>query len=173
MTDLQARLAQWDDAAAIAAIYNEGVDDRVATFETEHRTADDVTAWLDSRYPVVVVMRHDKVVAFAATSPYRPRRCYDGIAEFSVYVARPARGAGAGRTAMMALIEAATEGGFWKLVSRVFPSNIASRALLRSVGFREVGIYERHAQLDGEWRDVVIVELLLGDCAHAAPGANG
>lgn len=173
MTDQQVRPAQRDDAAAIAAIYNEGIDDRVATFETEHRTADDVTAWLDTRYPVVVVTRHDKVVAFAATSPYRPRQCYDGIAEFSVYVARPARGTGAGRAAMTALIDAATRAGFWKLVSRVFPSNTASRNLLRSLDFREVGIYERHARLDGEWLDVVVVERLLGKHAHADSDANG
>ena len=84
-----------------------------------------------------------------------------GIAEFSVYVAREARGRGAGRVAMNALIDAARAAWLWKLLSRVFVENEASRALLRSVGFREVGIYERHAQLDGVWRDVVIVERLL------------
>ena len=63
---------------------------------------------------------------------------------------------------MLALFDAAREAGFWKLVSRVFVENAASRALLRSIGFREVGTYERHAQLDGIWRDVVIVEKLLG-----------
>ena len=93
---------------------------------------------------------------------YRPREAYSGIAEFSVYAARRARGKGAGRAAMLALFDAAREGGFWKLVSRVFVENTASRALLRSVGFREVGTYQRHAQLDGIWRDVVIVEKLLG-----------
>ena len=101
------------------------------------------------------------MIAFASTSVYRPRDCYAGIAEFSVYAARSARGRGAGRAAMLALIDAAREAGFWKLVSRVFVENAASRALLRSVGFREVGVYERHANLDGVWRDVVIVEKLL------------
>ena len=62
---------------------------------------------------------------------------------------------------MLALIDAARAAGFWKLVSRVFIENAASRALLRGVGFREVGVYERHARLDGVWRDVVIVERLL------------
>lgn len=102
-----------------------------------------------------------EVVAFASTSAYRSRGCYAGIAEFSVYVARRARGRGAGRLAMEALIGAAEEAGFRKLVSRVFPENAASRKLLASVGFREVGTYEKHARLDGEWRDVVIVERLL------------
>jgi phosphinothricin acetyltransferase len=100
-------------------------------------------------------------LAFASTSMYRPRQCYAGIAEFSVYVARQARGRGAGRMAMNALIETARASGFWKLLSRVFVENEASRSLLRSVGFREVGVYRRHAQLDGVWRDVVIVERLL------------
>ena len=100
-------------------------------------------------------------MAFAATFTYRPRDCYAGIAEFSVYVDREARGRGAGRMAMEALIKAAEGAGSWKLLSRVFVENAASRALLRSVGFREVGIYEKHGRLDGVWRDVVIVERLI------------
>jgi len=159
---MKTREAAADDAAAIARIYNEGIDDRVATFETRHRTADDVVGWFDGRHPVVVVVDDDDaVVAFAATSTYRPRDCYAGIAEFSVYASRAARGRGAGRMAMEALFTAARDAGFWKLVSRVFVENAASRGLLRAIGFREVGVYERHGQLDGEWRDVVIVEKLL------------
>ncbi|HEY8131794.1 MAG TPA: GNAT family N-acetyltransferase, partial [Thermoanaerobaculia bacterium] len=91
-----------------------------------------------------------------------PRECYAGIADFSVYASRAARGRGAGRAAMVALMDAARDAGFWKLVSRVFPENAASRGLLQSIGFREVGTYERHAKLDGVWRDVVIVEKHLG-----------
>ena len=159
---MKCRDAAVADASAIARIYNEGIDDRVATFETRHRTADDVVQWLDGRHPVVVVEDDDsEVVAFAATSTYRPRDCYAGIAEFSVYASRASRGRGAGRMAMEALFAAAREAGFWKLVSRVFVENTASRALLRSVGFREVGVYERHGRLDGVWRDVVIVERLV------------
>ena len=161
---MHARAATSADAAAIAHIYNVGIDDRVATFETRHRTAADVERWFDGRHPIVVVEDEGgTVIAFAATSDYRPRDCYAGIAEFSVYAAREARGRGAGRVAMLALIEAARAAGFWKLVSRVFVENAASRALLRGVGFREVGVYERHARLDGVWRDVVIVERLLDD----------
>ena len=158
---MRARAATPADAAAIARIYNDGIDDRVATFETRHRAAADVEQWFDGRHPIVVVEDHGGVLAFASTSDYRPRDCYAGIAEFSVYAARAARGRGAGRMAMLALIDAARAAGFWKLVSRVFVENTASRALLRSVGFREVGRYERHAQLDGVWRDVVIVERRL------------
>ena len=150
------------DAAAIARIYNEGIEDRLATFETRLRTAADIEGWFGGRHPVVVVEDRGEVVAFAATSSYRPRDCYAGVAEFSVYTARAARGHGAGRAAMDALLAAAAAAGFWKLVSRVFVENAASRALLAAVGFREVGVYERHARLDGRWRDVVIVERLLG-----------
>ncbi len=158
---MKARPATSADAAAIARIYNEGIEERVATFETRLRDARDVAAWFDARHPMVVVEDEGAIIAFASTSTYRPRECYAGIAEFSVYVARSARGRGAGRMAMAALIDAARAVGFWKLVSRVFMENEASRGLLRSIGFREVGTYERHAQLDGVWRDVVIVEKLL------------
>jgi phosphinothricin acetyltransferase len=158
---MKARLASPDDSAAIAAIYNQGIDDRVATFETRHRAADDVRAWFDNRHPIVVVEDDQGVIAFASTSTYRPRECYAGIAEFSVYVNRNARGHGAGRLAMQALLAAAEQQGFWKLVSRIFVENTASRALMQTLGFREVGVYEKHGQLDGTWRDVVIVEKLI------------
>ncbi|HYM69754.1 MAG TPA: arsinothricin resistance N-acetyltransferase ArsN1 family A [bacterium] len=158
---MHARGATPDDVADIARIYNQGIEDRVATFETRPRSPQDVAAWFDGTHPIVVVEDGGEVIAFASTSTYRPRECYAGIAEFSVYVARSARGRRAGRVAMHALIDEAERAGFWKLVSRVFPENTASLALLRAVGFREVGTYEKHARLDGVWKDVVIVERLL------------
>jgi phosphinothricin acetyltransferase len=158
---MRPRPATPDDAAVLARIYNEGIEDRIATFETRPRSAEDVRAWFDAAYPLVVVEEAGEVVAFAATSQYRPRACYAGIAEVSVYVARAARGRGAGRLALASLVAAAEQAGFWKLVSRVFPENRASRALLRSMAFREVGTYEKHGRLDGVWRDVIIVERLL------------
>jgi phosphinothricin acetyltransferase len=165
---LTPRAAHVDDAAAIAAIYNEGITDRIATFETEPRSAEHVDRWFDGRHPIVVVEGDGGVVlAFASTSTYRDRACYVGIAEFSVYVARGRRGTGAGRVAMAALIDAATKAGFWKLISRIFPENTASLALMARMGFREVGVYQRHGKLDGRWRDCVIVERLLGDAAAA------
>jgi len=159
---MRTRRANPADAAAIARIYNEGIEERIATFETRPRSAADVEKWFDGVHPVVVVEDDGEILAFASTSIYRPRECYAGIADFSVYAARAARGRGAGRAAMVALMDAARDAGFWKLVSRVFPENVASRGLLRSIGFREVGTYERHAKLDGVWRDVVIVEKHLG-----------
>jgi L-amino acid N-acyltransferase YncA len=164
---MRARIGTREDAAAIAAIYNQGIEDRVATFETRARSPENVRGWFDGIHPVVVVEEDGKIVAFASTSTYRPRECYAGIAEFSVYVGRDARGRGAGRVAMDALIREAERAGFWKLLSRVFPENAASLRLLRSVGFREVGVYEKHGRLDGAWRDVVIVERLIpSNLAH-------
>jgi phosphinothricin acetyltransferase len=158
---MRTRTASPADAEAIARIYNEGIDDRIATFETRRRGAEDVRGWFDGVHPIVVAEEDGRVVAFASTSTYRPRECYAGIAEFSVYVGREARGKGAGRVVMETLIAEAERAGFWKLVSRVFPHNTASLRLLTSVGFREVGRYEKHGKLDGEWLDVVIVERLL------------
>jgi len=158
---MQSRPATPADAAAIARIYNQGIEDRLATFETRQRTAEEVRTWFDGVHPIIVVEAEGEVIAFASTSTYRPRECYSGIAEFSVYVARQARGRGAGRLAMEALLSAAEEADFWKLLSRIFMENTASRALVCSLGFREVGVYEKHARRDGVWRDVVIVERLI------------
>lgn len=163
---MHTRPATSADAAHIAEIYNQGIADRIATFETQPRSPEDICTWFDGRHPIIVVEQEATIIAFAATSLYRPRACYAGIAECSIYVARAQRGHGAGRCALQALIVAAIAAGMWKLVSRVFIENTPSRALLRSLGFREVGIYLKHAQLDGIWRDVVIVERLL-----AAPHA--
>ena len=162
---MRAHEARLGDADAIAGIYNAGIEERTATFETRPRTADDVRGWFDGQHPTVVVEDPaGRVLSFATTSAYRPSRdAYAGIAEFSVYTAPDARGRGAARLAMAALIAAAEERGFWKLLSRVFVENAASRQLLAALDFREVGIYRRHARLDGEWRDVVIVERLLGE----------
>jgi L-amino acid N-acyltransferase YncA len=163
---LTARAASLADAEAIAAIYNQGIADRVGTFETNPRTKEQIESWFDGQHPIVVVEDRSEVIAFASTSSYRSRPCYAGVAEFSVYVARTRRGTGAGRLAMAALLDAAEAAGYWKLISRIFPENTASRALMVKVGFREVGVYRRHGKLDGVWRDCVIVERLLGEAAE-------
>jgi phosphinothricin acetyltransferase len=155
------RPATREDAAAIARIYNQGIEDRVATFETRQRTAADVEAWFDGIHPVVVLEDAGEVIAWASTSTYRPRECYATIAEVSVYVARASRRRGAGRAVLAALFDAARRAGLHKLVSRVFPENVASLGMIESLGFRQVGIYRRHGKLDGVWRDVVVVEKLL------------
>jgi phosphinothricin acetyltransferase len=158
---MQVRRARITDAAAIAAIYNQGIEDRVGTFETELRTAAMVASWFDDIHPIVVVEQENEIIAFASTSSYRERACYVGIAEFSVYVRRDWRGQGAGRLALSHLMHESEAAGFWKLVSRIFVENAPSRRLMQRLGFREVGVYEKHGQLDGMWRDVVIVEYLF------------
>lgn len=163
-TSISIRPARTADAAAIADIYNQGITGRQATFETVLRTPDDIVATMASggrRYPFLVAELDGNVVGWASVSAYRPRACYAGIGEFSIYVDERARGTGVGRVLLPALIAAAEEAGFWKLVSRVFPFNTASRRLCAACGFREVGIYEKHAKLDGKWLDVVIVERLI------------
>jgi len=164
MPALTVRPATPADAGALAAIYNEGIADRIATFETEPRTPERIAAQLadkGDRYPTVVAEREGQVVAWASAGPYRARPAYAGVAEHSVYVARAARGSGAGRAALDALCRAYAERGFWKLVSRIFVENTASLALHERCGFRVVGVYQRHGKLGNEFHDCVIVEKLL------------
>ena len=168
-TPATTRLARPEDAAAIAEIYNQGIEERIATFETEPRSPDAILASLAERgeqFPTVVAERNGQIVAWAAASLYRSRPCYAGIGEYSVYVHREARGTGAGKIVLEALFKASEERGLWKLVSRIFPQNVASLALCRATGFTVVGTYRRHAKLEGEWRDCVIVEKLLGEAAE-------
>jgi len=170
MKSFQTRLATAADAAAIAAIYNEGIADRIATFETDPRTPEQLKQQLTDkgdRFPTVVVERDGRVVAWASAGPYRSRPAYTGVAEHSVYVARAVRGTGAGREALEALCQAYAERGFWKIVSRIFPENTASLALHERCGFRVVGTYQRHGKLEGQWRDCIIVERLIDE----PPGA--
>jgi phosphinothricin acetyltransferase len=163
---LTVRAATDADAEAVAAIYNEGIRGRMATYETAERTGADVRAWLGGRHPFLVAERErdgapPEVVGWVRASNYRPRACYGGVGEFSVYVASSARGQRVGDALMHAFIPACERAGLWKVLSRIFPENAASRRLCVRHGFREVGIYEKHARLDGVWRDVVIVERLI------------
>jgi phosphinothricin acetyltransferase len=171
MSELSTRLATPADAPAIAAIYNEGIADRIATFETEPRTAEQIASQLrdkGDRFPTLVAEHDGRVVAWAGAGAYRARPAYAGVAEHSVYVARSARGQGAGRAVLEALCRAYAERGFWKIVSRIFPENAASLALHERCGFRIVGTYTRHGKLEGEWRDCVIVERMLDEGPRTA-----
>lgn len=170
---IQIRVATVHDAEAVTAIYNLGIEERSATFETAPRRVEDIAARIQDaeRYPLLVANDNGTVVGWAGLSNYRPRECYAGIAEFSVYLATTARGRGIGKQLLQALIDVGRERGFWKLISRIFLFNQASRALCRAVGFREVGIYEKHGPLEGLWLDVVIVELLIPENIPSAPSA--
>jgi L-amino acid N-acyltransferase YncA len=160
------RQAEPGDAGTIARIYNEGIEDRVATFDTELRTADDILGWLEEDYPLVVAEADGEVRAWAVVHPYSARAVYSGVGDYSVYVSRESRGRGLGRVTLAALVQECEARGYWKLLSRIFPRNEASLALARSLGFREVGVYRRHGKLDGQWLDCVIVERLLGEATR-------
>jgi phosphinothricin acetyltransferase len=155
------RSATLDDTEAIARIYNQAIAERTSTFETRLRSAKDIESWFDGFHPIVATEIDGIVVAYGATFAYRNRECYKGIAEFSVYVDGNHRQRGVGRRTLAGLIEACEKAGFWKLVSRVFPENTPVRALNKTMGVREVGVYEKHGQLDGVWKDVIIVERLI------------
>jgi L-amino acid N-acyltransferase YncA len=163
------RRAELADAERIAHIYNQGIRGRGATFETTERTRADIEPWLEpmvnDRYPVLVATRDSdgrvEVGGWIRASAYRPRACYAGIGDFSVYVDTALQRRGVGDALLAAFLPVCAEAGLWKLVSRIFPENTASLALCARHGFRTVGTYERHAQLDGAWRDVVVVECLL------------
>lgn len=168
------RTARAEDATAVADIHNHGILGRQATFETRLRTPDEAASRIAeaAEWPLLVA-EDDKgrVLGWAGLSAYRPRECYAGIGDFSIYLAPGARGRGLGTALLQALVDAARQRGFWKLVSRIFPENAASRALCHRCGFREVGIYEKHARLDGRWRDVVIVERLVPENLETAEPA--
>ena len=155
------------DSEAIAAIYNEGIADRVATFETRERDASEIAEWFDDGLPFLVATSEEDgaVVGFARVSPYSDRCVYTGVGEHGVYVARAARGRRVGRLLLDALAQASERAGIYKLTSRLFADNGASRAAHLAAGFREVGIQRRHGRLDGEWKDCVLVERLLGEAA--------
>jgi phosphinothricin acetyltransferase len=159
---LTARPARREDAPAITEIYNQGIEDRVATFETRPRAVSDILPWFERAYAFVTVVDAGvEVVGYAVAHPYADTPWYRGIGAFSVYVRRSHRGRGVGQVAMAALIEASRTDGLWKLYSRVFPENRASLALMARMGFKEIGVHEKHGKLDGVWKDCINVELLI------------
>jgi L-amino acid N-acyltransferase YncA len=155
------------DAAALASIYNQGIDERMATFNTEHATTEERSDRIekaDDKHPIFVAAigeAGDVVVGWASISPYSPRACYSGIGEISIYVKKDHRGEGIGRALLQSLVDTAIRQGYWKLMGRVFIFNQASRALCKGLGFEEIGIHEKHGKLDGRWIDVVEVERLI------------
>jgi L-amino acid N-acyltransferase YncA len=159
------RAAEAVDADAIAAIYNEGIEERVATFETRPRSGPEVARWLEDDLPFLVAEDDGTVVAFARVAPYSDRCVYAGVGEHGVYVARSARGRGLGRALLEALCTESESAGLYKLTSRIFSENGASRAAHVAAGFVEVGVQRRHGKLDGVWKDCVLVERLLGPAA--------
>jgi phosphinothricin acetyltransferase len=164
------RGARADDAADIAAIYNQGIEERQATFETALREPDDMASWVADaeRRPLIVAELDGQVVGWARVGRYSYRRFYDGVGEYAVYVDRAARGHAIGRRLLDAVIGEARTRGYYKLVGLLFTDNEPSIAVARACGFREVGVLRHHGQLDGRWRDVILFERLLS--ADGEPG---
>lgn len=168
-SSIDIRPAELRDAARITEIYNAGIEGREATFETRLREVHEIEAWFrEADRPFLVSERDGVVVGWARSARYSPRSVYDGVAEHAVYVDPAARGAGHGQRLLAALCDLAERAGIHKLTSRVLPENEASRRAHASVGFIEVGVHPRHARLDGDWRDTVVVERLLGAAAEPA-----
>jgi phosphinothricin acetyltransferase len=158
------RPATLTDSEAIARIYNEGIVDRIATLETEERSAAERSAWLTdrgARYPVVVVESGGDIIGWGSLNPYSPRAAYRFVADLSVYVSRGARGQGVGAALLTKLIAEARKHEFHKIVLAAFPWNERGMRLYRRHGFREVGVYREQGLLDGKWVDTIVMELLL------------
>ena len=178
--DYRIRPAIAADAEAICVIYNQGIEDRLATLETERRTPDERRQWLHARsprHPVIVAEPNTTsnrpptalpghaapapTVAWASLNVFNPREAYRHVADISVYVERQWRGKGAGRVLLTRLIELGREHAFHKLVLSAFPFNAGGLALYERMGFRTVGVYKEQGQLDGQWVDTIVMERLL------------
>jgi L-amino acid N-acyltransferase YncA len=166
--ELHVRAARPDDAPAIAAIHSEGIEDGDATFDPTPVPVADLQARLEAaEQPWLVAERDGRVVGWAGLWSYSTRPVYDGVVECSVYVARAARGTGVGARLLAELFEAAERADRYKLIGKIFPENRASLRLFERAGFRQVGVHHRHGRLDGRWRDVVVLEKLVGQAADA------
>ena len=168
MADYRVRLAIEADAATICRIYNQGIEDRLATLETELRTPDERRQWLRARsprHPVIVAERAEPApappIAWGSLNVFNPREAYRFVADISVYVERPWRGKGVGRVVLGRLVELGREHGFHKLVLSAFPFNPGGMALYEKLGFRTVGVYREQGALDGKWVDTIVMEKLL------------
>jgi phosphinothricin acetyltransferase len=162
------RAAEARDAAAMAAIYNEGVAGRQATFDTGGKTPAEVEERIGSeRHPSLVAERDGEVVGFAWASPYSVRDVYAGVAECSVYISSAARRSGVGLELLDALAAESERRGLYKLIGLIFTFNDASVRLFEKAGFREVGVHHRHGKLEGTWCDVRVSEKLLGEAAES------
>jgi L-amino acid N-acyltransferase YncA len=144
-------------ADAVLGIYQSGIDDGDATFETQIPAWDAFSAARlpDHRF---VATDGNRVLGWVAAAAVSRRRVYAGVVEHSVYVDPIARGRGIGRHLLEALISSTESAGIWTIQSSIFPENVASLRLHTSAGFREIGVRERIAQHHGRWRDVILIE---------------
>jgi len=158
------RPARPADAPTIAEIYNQGIEDREATLETERRSAEERLRWLtgrDSKHPVIVAEVEGVVTGWGSLNVFNSRPAYDHVADFSVYVGRGYRGKGVGSALLRELLGIAHELGYHKLVLTAFPWNRGGLALYGKFGFRVVGTYREQGRLDGKWVDTILMEKIV------------
>ncbi len=156
-SNVSVRAAEDQDMAAVLDIYAEGIATRNATFETRVPTAKALQRrWLPGH--AWVAEREGEVVGWTALSPVSERACYSGVAESTVYVAESARGNGVGKALLYTQVMEADAADLWTLQTSIFPENRASLALHHSAGYRTLAVRSRIAQLDGVWRDTVLLE---------------
>lgn len=159
------READLNDIPYITKIYNEGIEDRIATLETRLRDEEEMKEWLlnrsDKHKVLVVEDERRNVYGWASINIFNSRCCYGGVVDLSIYINRSMRGKGLGKILLGSLIETAKEQGFHKIVLSTFKFNEAGQKLYKALGFREVGTYEKQGLLDGNWIDVTIMERLL------------
>lgn len=158
------RRAVTDDLKRILEIYNQGIEDRIATLETEIKDLPFMESWFSDhqeRYAVEVAEKDNKVIGWASLNPYSHRCAYNGVADLSIYVDREFRGKGVGTILLPALEEVAKENNFYKIVLFTFPFNEKGQGLYRKIGYREVGVFEKQGAMEGKFIDVMIMEKLL------------
>ena len=164
MSDQTVRMARSSDAETICTIYNQGIEDRVATLETELRTPAERREWMATRgprHPVLVAEARGIVVGWGSLNRFNPRPAYDHVADLSVYVERAWRGRGVGQCLLERLVALARDLRYHKMVLAAFPTNRPGITLYERIGFTTVGIYHEQGQLDGRWVDVIVMEKLL------------
>ena len=146
-----------EDANAVLAIYADGIEDGLATFETQ---CPSWQQWSETHTEEcrLVAESDGTVIGWAALSPVSKRACYRGVAEVTVYVARAARGRGVGSALLRALVGESEKAGYWTLQGTTLEENTASVRMQKRCGFRVVGVRERIGKLDGQWKTTVLTE---------------
>lgn len=158
------RFAQSKDLSAILDIYNQGIEDRIATLEVDPKDMGYMSGWLNQRserYGVLVAEVDETVVGWASINPYSHRCAYAGVGDLSVYIHREWRGKKIGQRLLIELETFAKQHGFHKLVLFTFPFNGAGQGLYHKMEYREVGVFKEQGTLDGTFVDVMAMEKIL------------
>ena len=163
--EYKVREAKVEDILYITNIYNQGIEDRIATLETRVRDCIEMNEWLTSRgerYKVIVVEDSENIVrGWASINIFNSRCSYSGVGDLSIYLERDIRGKGLGKILLSSLLDTAKKQGFHKMVLNTFEFNEAGKSLYRALGFREVGTYENQGILDGKFINITIMEKLI------------